>query len=146
MDYRTQYFKAADIQQRWHLIDASGKTLGRVSTEVARLLRGKHNPRFTPNADTGDYVIVINAAKIQVRGKRNELKKYFRHTGYPGGGVTEDFQTVLRKHPERVIEHAVKGMLPHNRLGRQLFGKLKVYGGSDHPHAAQRPAPLTVGS
>lgn len=145
MDYRTQYFKTSDIQQRWHVIDATNKTLGRVATEIARLLRGKHNPRFTPNADIGDFVIVVNAAKIQVKGKRQELKDYFRHTGYPGGVIRENFQVVLQKYPERVIEHAVRGMLPHNRLGRQLFKKMKVYGGAEHPHAAQSPVPYSQG-
>jgi large subunit ribosomal protein L13 len=146
LDYKTHYFKASDVKQQWHLIDAGGKTLGRVATEIARLLRGKHNPRFTPNSDVGDYVIVINASKVKVTGKRQELKNYFHYTGYPGGGVTEQFQVVLQKHPERVIEHAVKGMLPKTRLGRQIFGKLKVYRGSDHPHAAQTPAPYSFQS
>jgi len=144
LDYRTHYFTARDVQHHWHLIDANGKTLGRVATEIARLLRGKHNPKFTPNADTGDFVVVVNASKIQLKGKRPELKEYFHHTGYPGGGVRENFQTLLRRHPERVIENAVRGMLPHNRLGRQLFGKLKVYGGAEHPHAAQQPVPYSL--
>ena len=140
MDYRTLYFKASDVKQQWHLIDAGGKTLGRVATEIARLLRGKHNPRFTPNSDVGDFVVVINASSVKVTGKRQELKQYFHHTGFPGGAVNEQFQVLLQKHPERVIEHAVRGMLPKTRLGRQIFGKLKVYRGSDHPHAAQTPA------
>jgi len=141
LDYRTQYFTSADVKQQWHLIDAGGKTLGRVCTEIARLLRGKHNPRFTPNADVGDFVVVVNASRVKVTGKRQELKQYFHHTGFPGGAVNEQFQVLLQKHPERVIEHAVRGMLPKTRLGRQIFGKLKVYRGADHPHAAQTPVP-----
>lgn len=133
------------MQQRWHLVDATNKTLGRISSEIARLLRGKHNPRFTPNTDTGDFVVVVNASRVQVRGKRQELKDYFHHTGYPGGAVKETFQNLLKKHPERVIEHAVKGMLPHNRLGRQLIKKMKVYGGPEHPHIAQNPTPYSQG-
>jgi large subunit ribosomal protein L13 len=130
--------------QKWHLIDAEGKTLGRVATQVARLLRGKHKPMFTPNADLGDFVVVVNASKIRVTGKRAELKEYFHYTGYPGGATFEKFQDVLRKHPDRVFEHAVRGMLPHNRLGRQIIKKLKVYSGSEHPHKAQRPEPFAA--
>jgi large subunit ribosomal protein L13 len=130
--------------QKWHLIDAEGKTLGRVATQVARLLRGKHKPMFTPNADLGDFVVVVNASRIRVTGKRTELKEYFHYTGYPGGATFEKFQDVLRKHPDRVFEHAVRGMLPHNRLGRQIIKKLKVYSGSEHPHKAQRPEPFAA--
>jgi len=146
LDYRTQYFKTTDVKQQWHLIDVGGKTLGRVATEIARLLRGKHNPRFTPNSDVGDFVVVVNASRVKVTGKRQELKDYFHYTGYPGGAVFEQFQVLLQKHPERVIEHAVRGMLPKTRLGRQIFGKLKVYRGSEHPHAAQTPVPYSVQS
>ena len=144
MDKATRFFTEKDTERKWHLIDAEGKTLGRIATEIARLLRGKHKPEFTPNADTGDFVVVVNASKVKVTGRRTELKQYFHYTGYPGGATWEKFQDVRAKHPERVIEHAIKGMLPHNRLGRQLFKKLKVYPGDAHPHAAQQPQPHPV--
>ena len=144
MDKVTRSFKTSDTQQKWHLVDAEGKTLGRLATQVARLLRGKHKPEFTPNADLGDFVVVVNASRVKVTGKRQELKEYFHYTGYPGGATFEKFQEVLQKHPERIIEHAVKGMLPHNRLGRSIFHKLKVYGGPEHPHKAQKPEILAV--
>ena len=144
MEKTTKFFRTSDADAKWHLIDAEGKTLGRVATEVARLLRGKHKVTFTPNADLGDFVIVVNASKIKLTGKRQELKEYFHYTGYPGGATFEKFQDVMRKDPGRVFEHAVKGMLPHNRLGRQIIKKMKVYAGADHPHAAQRPAAYTV--
>ncbi|HTX99198.1 MAG TPA: 50S ribosomal protein L13 [Bacteroidota bacterium] len=139
MDKTTRFFTLADVDRKWHIVDADGQTLGRLSSEVARLLRGKHKPVFTPNADLGDFVVVVNAAKIRLTGKRTELKEYFHYTGYPGGATWEKFQDIMKKRPERVVEHAVKGMLPHNKLGRKIFGKLKVYAGSDHPHVAQRP-------
>jgi large subunit ribosomal protein L13 len=139
VDKVTKFFKTSDTVQKWHLIDASGQTLGRVASQVARLLRGKHKPNFTPNADLGDYVVVINAAQVKLTGKRAELKEYFHYTGYPGGAKFEKFQELIRKNPQRVFEHAVKGMLPHNRLGRRIFKKLKVYAGPEHPHAAQQP-------
>ena len=144
MDKATRFFTAKDVQPMWHVVDADGQTLGRVATQVARLLRGKHKTVFTPNADLGDFVIVINASKVKLTGKRAELKEYFHYTGYPGGATFEKFQDVLRKHPERVFEHAVRGMLPHNRLGRQIIKKLKVYSGSEHPHKAQRPEPFAA--
>jgi large subunit ribosomal protein L13 len=140
----TRSFKTSDTLQKWHLVDADGKTLGRLATHVARLLRGKHKPEFTPNADLGDFVVVVNASKVKVTGKRQELKEYFHYTGYPGGATFERFQEILQKHPDRVIEHAVRGMLPHNRLGRSMFKKLKVYGGPEHPHRAQKPEVLAV--
>lgn len=143
-DRSTQFFKESEIQKKWFLVDADGKTLGRVATQVARLLRGKHKPQFTPNADIGDFVVVVNAEKIKVTGKREELKEYFRYTGYPGGDIFEKFKDVIKNHPERVIEHAVKGMIPHNRLGRQIFKKLKVYAGAEHPHSAQKPEPFEI--
>ena len=139
MDKPTRFFKSTDTVQKWHLIDAQGKTLGRISSEAARLLRGKHKPIFTPNADLGDHVIVVNAAKVRLTGKRQELKEYFHYTGYPGGATFVRFQDLIKKNPERVFEHAIKGMLPHNRLGRQIIKKLKVYAGAEHPHQAQRP-------
>jgi large subunit ribosomal protein L13 len=135
----TKFFRTPDAGQKWHLVDANGKTLGRVATQVASLLRGKHKPTFTPNADMGDFVIIVNAANVKLTGKRTELKEYFHYTGYPGGAVFTKFQDLVRKHPERVFEHAVKGMLPHNRLGRQIIKKMKVYAGAEHPHVAQRP-------
>jgi large subunit ribosomal protein L13 len=146
VDKATRFFKTSDTQQKWHLVDAEGKTLGRIATVVARLLRGKHKTMFTPNADLGDFVVVVNAAKIRLTGKRSEVKEYFHYTGYPGGATFEKFQDVLKKSPERVFEHAVKGMLPHNKLGRQIIKKMKVYAGPQHPHAAQRPEAYTVQS
>ena len=144
MDKTTRFFKTSENAAQWHLLDAEGKTLGRIATEAARLLRGKHKVQFTPNADMGDFVVVVNASHVRVTGKRGELKEYFHYTGYPGGATFEKFQDVLRKHPERVFEHAVRGMLPHNRLGRQILKKMKVYAGPEHPHAAQNPVPRTV--
>jgi large subunit ribosomal protein L13 len=120
----TRFFKTEHAQQKWHLVDAQGR---------------KHKPMFTPNADVGDFVVVVNAAKVKVTGKRAEVKEYFHYTGYPGGATYERFKDLMQKNPQRVIEHAVRGMLPHNRLGRQIFKKLKVYAGPEHPHAAQRP-------
>ena len=143
MDKATHFFKTADTEQKWHLIDAEGKTLGRLATEAARLLRGKHKPMFTPNADLGDFVVIVNAAKVKLTGKRSELKEYFHYTGYPGGATFEKFQDIMRKRPERVFEHAVKGMLPHNKLGRQIIKKMKVYAGPEHPHRAQQPQAYT---
>ncbi|MDL1893184.1 50S ribosomal protein L13 [Sphingobacteriales bacterium CHB3] len=139
MEKATKFFKTSDTTQKWHLVDANGQTLGRVATQVAKLLRGKHKPMFTPNADLGDFVVVVNAANVKLTGKRSELKEYFHYTGYPGGATFEKFQDLIRKHPERVFEHAVKGMLPHNRLGRKIIKKMKVYAGAEHPHLAQRP-------
>ncbi|HXX62867.1 MAG TPA: 50S ribosomal protein L13 [Bacteroidota bacterium] len=144
MDKPTRFFTTSENTPKWHLLDADGKTLGRIASEAARLLRGKHKVEFTPNSDMGDYVVVVNAAKVYVSGKRAELKEYFHYTGYPGGATFEKFQDVLRKNPQRVFEHAVKGMLPHNKLGRQIIKKMKVYGGPDHPHSAQRPVPYGV--
>lgn len=144
MDKATHFFTLKDTERKWHLVNAEGKTLGRVATEVARLLRGKHKPEFTPNADLGDFVVVVNAEKVKLMGKRAEKKEYFHYTGYPGGAKWERVQDLLRTHPDRVFEHAIKGMLPHNRLGRQIFKKLKVYAGPDHPHVAQQPQSYTV--
>jgi large subunit ribosomal protein L13 len=138
-DKSTTFFRESDVEQKWYIVDANGKTLGRVASQVARLLRGKHKPQFTPNADLGDFVVVVNAEKVKVTGKRAELKEYFHYTGYPGGDIFEQFKDVLKNHPERIIEHAVKGMVPHTKLGRRIIKKLKVYAGSEHPHAAQKP-------
>jgi large subunit ribosomal protein L13 len=138
----TRFFNTSEVKPQWHLVDAQGQTLGRTATKVAHLLRGKHKPTFTPNADLGDYVVVVNASKIRLTGKRPELKEYFHHSGYPGGATVERFQDLVRKFPVRVFEHAVRGMLPHNKLGRQIIKKLKVYPGPEHPHLAQQPKPL----
>jgi large subunit ribosomal protein L13 len=146
LETQTRYYKSSDLAKKWHLVDANGKTLGRLATQVAGLLRGKHTPLFTPNADLGDFVVVVNAEKVRMTGKREELKRYFRHSGYPGGVTLEKFQDLMAKHPERVVENAVRGMLPHNKLGRKIFGKLKVYKGAAHPHAAQNPVPYSIHS
>jgi large subunit ribosomal protein L13 len=129
--------KAKDIQREWWVIDATNKTLGRMVTQVASLLMGKHKPIYAPHIDTGDYVVVINAAKVKVTGKKAEKKLYYRHSGYPGGLKSQNFEELLSKDPVRVIELAAKGMLPHNSLGRAMFKKLKVYPGNEHPHQAQ---------
>jgi len=129
--------KAGDIERQWHVIDASGKTLGRLSIQIAGLLMGKHKPMFTPNQDTGDFVVVINAAKIHVTGNKMKQKLYYRHSGYPGGLKTIPLEKMMQTNPTRVIELAVKGMLPHTRLGESMRKKLKVYAGDTHPHLAQ---------
>jgi large subunit ribosomal protein L13 len=130
------------VRQHWYVVDASGKTLGRLASEVARRLRGKHKPEYTPHVDTGDYIIVVNAEKIRVSGKKSTQKMYHHHSGYPGGLKSISFDKLIRKAPEQIIQHAVKGMLPKNPLGRALFAKLKVYAGAKHPHTAQQPKPL----
>jgi large subunit ribosomal protein L13 len=129
--------RAKDIEREWHVVDAAGKTLGRLASQVANLLMGKHKPIYSPHLDAGDYVIVINAAQVRVSGKKDEQKIYYRHSGYPGGLKSSTFKEVFSSQPTRVIERAVKGMLPHNRLGRAMFKKLRVYAGSEHPHRAQ---------
>ena len=131
------------IERKWLLIDAEGKTLGRLATEVARLLRGKHKPTFTPFLDTGDYVIVINASKMVLTGNKLDQKKYRHHTGYPGGLKEVDYRTLMAKNPEKALELAVKGMLPKNSLGRQMFRKLHVYAGPEHEQTAQQPETYT---
>lgn len=128
-----------DIERKWYVIDAEGKTLGRVAAEAARLLRGKDKPIFTPYVDCGDYVIIVNAAKVAVTGKKLEQKIYFRHSEYVGGVKTATLRQMLERHPERVMEHAVKGMLPHGALGNQIYKKLHVYAGPEHEQAAQKP-------
>ena len=130
------------LERNWFLVDADGKTLGRLATKIANILRGKNKPSFTPHLDTGDFVIVVNAEKIEVSGKKSSQKLYRRHSGRPGGMKIEKFETLQERIPERIIEQAVKGMLPHNSLGRQQFRKLKVYKGSEHPHNAQNPVLL----
>ena len=132
----------SSIARNWFLVDAQNKTLGRLATEIANVLRGKNKPSFTPHLDTGDFVIVINAEKVEVSGKKSSQKLYRRHSGRPGGMKVEKFESLQERIPERIIEQAVKGMLPHNSLGRQQFKKLKVYKGEEHPHAAQNPVLL----
>ena len=133
-----------DIEHRWVVVDASGMVLGRLASEIAKIIRGKHKPMFTPHMDTGDYVIVINASKVRVTGRKAEQKQYFRHTGYMGHERFTSFDTMIEKHPERVIEKAVYGMLPKSTLARQeLRRKLRVYPGAEHPHAAQQPTAMT---
>lgn len=134
--------KEADIQRDWYVIDAQGQTLGRLATRTASILRGKHKPLFTPHVDCGDYVIIINAEKVHVTGQKMSQKKYYRHSGYPGGLKEISLRDQLQKFPERVLESAVRGMLPKNRLGRQMFKKLKIYAGPNHPHQAQQPKPM----
>ena len=129
--------KASEIVRRWHVIDASGQTLGRLATEIAQLLKGKHKPYYVPYMDVGDFVVVVNAEKVRVTGDKLEQKRYYRHSGYPGGIRSVSLGTQLQAHPIRVIEHAVRGMLPHNALGRAMYRKLKVYAGPTHPHGAQ---------
>ena len=140
---KTYSTKPADIKREWHVIDATGQTLGRLSTNVARLLMGKHKPIFSPNQDTGDFVIVINAGKVRVTGNKAKQKIYYRHSGYPGGLKSINLETLMETRPTRVIEHAVKGMLPHTRLGVKMRKKLKVYAGDAHPHSAQIKAATT---
>ena len=136
--------KPETVERDWYVVDAAGKTLGRLAAEIARRLRGKHKPVYTPHVDTGDYIIVVNAAKIRVTGRKLTDKVYHWHTGYPGGIKSITLEKLLARHPERVIERAVRGMLPRNPLGRAMFKKLKVYAGPDHPHQAQQPKPLDI--
>ena len=136
---KTTMAKANEVDRKWYVVDAEGKVLGRLATEVANILRGKNKPIYTPHVDTGDYVIVINAEKVKLTGSKWDDKIHAYHTGYPGGRREVAYKEIREKHPERVIEYAVKGMLPKNRLGRSMFTKLKVYAGEEHPHAAQQP-------
>jgi large subunit ribosomal protein L13 len=137
---RTTYMaNANNINRKWYVIDAEGKTLGRLGSEVATILRGKHKPTFTPHVDTGDHVILLNAQKIELTGKKLQNKKYYSHSGYPGGLKEKTAQEMRDTRPERMLELTIKGMLPHNRLGRQMIKKLHVYAGTEHPHAAQQP-------
>jgi large subunit ribosomal protein L13 len=141
---KTYSTKPTDIGRKWYVVDARDQTLGRLATQVAAILRGKHKPIYTPHMDVGDYVIVVNAEKIHVTGRKVEQKKYYRHSGYPGGLSEISLRDQLVKHPTRPVERAVWGMLPKNALGRQIYSKLKVYAGSEHPHAAQRPEELEL--
>ncbi len=140
----TTIAKPEHIDQKWYVVDAEGLTLGRMATQVASILRGKNKPYYTPHLDTGDYVIIINADKIVLTGKKAEQKMYHRHSGYPGGFKSTQYKVLMEKKPEFVVEKAVKGMLPKNTLGRQMYKKLKVYAGSEHPHAAQKPEKLEI--
>jgi len=140
----TFFAKPQDQERKWFIIDAAGIPLGRIATEAARLLRGKHKPTFTPNVDTGDHVIIINAAKLVLTGNKLNDKMYRRHSGYPGGLKEVPYKKLMQIMPERAMEHAVKGMLPHNKLGAQMYTKLKVYKGDVHPHQAQQPEIWTI--
>lgn len=144
MKKSTQYAKPGEISRSWVLVDADGATLGRLATQVATILRGKNKPQYTPHVDTGDFVVVINASKVQLTGVKAQVKEYFRYSGYLGGGKFESFEDAMAKHPERVIEHAVKGMLPKTTLGRAQLRKLKVYATAEHPHAAQNPIQIEL--
>lgn len=135
----TKFVKTEDANRKWYLVDAKDKVLGRLASEVAKIIRGKNKPIFTPNMDTGDFVVVINADKVVLTGKRPQLKQYIRHSGYPGGQKIISVREVKQNKPEFLVEHAVRGMLPKNRLGRKLIKKLKVYAGENHPHSAQKP-------
>lgn len=135
-----------DVHRQWYVVDAEGIVLGRLASRVAAILRGKHKPQFAPHVDVGDHVIVVNAAKVKLTGQKASKKIYYRHSGYPGGIKAEKLAEAMAKHPERVVEAAVRGMLPKNRLGRRMYKKLHVYAGPDHPHAAQKPQPLDLAS
>jgi large subunit ribosomal protein L13 len=136
---KTYSIKAGEIQKDWFVADAENKILGRLASKVAQVLKGKHKPTYTPHMDMGDFVVVVNAEKVRVSGKKEMQKTYFSHSGYPGGTKELDLYTLRRKHPERVIQNAVKGMLPHNSLGRHMMRNLKIYSGPDHPHSSQQP-------
>lgn len=142
MKKSTRYAKAGEVERNWVLIDAEGATLGRLATKAAMILRGKNKPQYTPNADTGDFVVIVNADKVVLTGNKADQKRYWRYSGYLGGLKFESFREAMVKHPERVIEHAVKGMLPKSTLGRAQGMKLKVYAGPEHPHAAQNPTQI----
>ena len=141
---KTYTARAEDMEREWFLVNAEGKTLGRLASEIAQVLRGKHKPIYTPHLDCGDYVIVVNADKVQVTGRKLDQKMYYHHTGYPGGIKSISLRNQLQKHPERVLQAAVRGMLPKNRLGRRMLKKLKVYAGDSHPHQAQQPKSLEL--
>ncbi len=144
MSVRTYTPKVSEIEREWFVVDAEGQTLGRLATKIATLVRGKHKPMYTPHVDVGDYVIVINAEKVRLTGRKEVQKQYYRHSNYPGGLTTTSFRTMIETHPERVIEYAVKGMLPGNTLAKQQLLKLKVYAGPNHPHAAQKPTTIDL--
>ena len=141
---KTYHAKPGEVEREWVIIDAEDQVLGRVATKAAQILKGKHKPQYTPHVDTGDFVIIVNADKIRMTGTKATSKEYYRHSGFPGGLKMETFAEAMQKHPERVIEHAVKGMLPKNTLGRKQGKKLKVYVGPEHPHAAQKPREIKM--
>ena len=141
---KTYYAKPGEVERAWVLIDAEDQVLGRIATKAATILTGKHKPQYTPHVDTGDFVVIINADKIRLTGAKASTKSYFRHSGFPGGLREESFAEAMEKHPERVVEHAIKGMLPKNTLGRAMGKKLKVYAGPEHPHMAQKPVKIEV--
>ncbi|NTU78287.1 MAG: 50S ribosomal protein L13 [Chloroflexales bacterium] len=136
---KTYHQKASEIQRDWYVVDATDEVLGRLATQIATLLRGKHKPTYTPSMDGGDFVVVVNCEKIRIMGKKADQKVYYRHSGYPGGIKETPYRMMLDKHPDRILRIAVKGMLPKNRIGRRLIGKLRIYAGPSHPHAAQQP-------
>jgi large subunit ribosomal protein L13 len=141
---RTFTQKQAEIERDWYVVDAAGETLGRLASKIAPILKGKHKPSYTPHLDCGDFVVIVNAEKVRVTGRKLDQKFYHRHSGYPGGLTSISLKDQLDKHPERVLEAAIRGMLPKNRLGRRMIKKLKVYAGSAHPHQAQQPKPLEL--
>lgn len=141
---KTIFAKQADVERKWYIIDAEGEILGDVATKAAVLLRGKHKPVYAPHQEVGDYVIVVNADKVALAGDKADKKVYYRHSGYPGGLTTEGFRKTIVRKPTFPVEHAIRGMLPKNRLGRKLFTNLKVYAGANHPHAAQKPEPIST--
>ena len=144
MNKSTHYAKPGEVERKWVLLDADGATLGRLATQAAMILRGKNKPQYTPHTDTGDFVIIINADKVKLTGNKENVKQYWRYSGWLGGLKTESYKDAMEKHPERVVEHAVKGMLPHTTLGRKQGMKLKVYAGPEHPHAAQNPVKIDM--
>jgi len=141
---KTYSIKVSEIEKNWHIVDATNKTLGRLSSSVSQILKGKHKPTYTPHMDMGDFVIVINASKIRITGKKETQKKYFSHSGYPGGTKFVDFQSLRKNNPEKIIENAIKGMIPHNSLGKKMLKNLKIYNDSIHPHEAQKPILMEV--
>lgn len=141
----TYSVKAGEIEQNWVIVDANGKVLGRLASEVASILKGKHKPTYSTHADCGDHVVIVNAEKVRVTGKKAEIKRYYRHTGYPGGLRSESYEQMMQKTPEKILEKAIWGMLPHNRLGRKMYKKLRVYAGDSHPHEAQKPEKVELG-
>ena len=144
MNKSTQYAKTGEVERKWLLVDAEGATLGRLAVQVAQILSGKNKPQYTPHVDNGDFVVVVNADKVVLTGNKANAKRYYRHSGYLGGLHSESYGEAMQRHPERIIEHAVRGMLPKNKLGRQQFKKLKVYAGPEHPHAAQNPVKIEL--
>ena len=141
---KTLSIKKSQIERSWFIVDASGKKLGRLASNIAQIIRGKHKPLYTPNIDMGDFVIVINADKVIISGNKSDQKEYWRHTGFPGGQKVTSYKSLKENNPEKIISTAVKGMLPHNRLGRKLFSHLKVYAGTSHPHTSQKPEVLEI--